>query len=446
MVPETEQRIVILGGGLAGLAAGFGLGRGEHDFTIYEAGERAGGVARSVTQDGFVFDHGPHILFPKVARAKKLIQDLLAGNLLQRSREAWIYHHTQKIFTRFPFQHHLHGLHPQVVRECLLGAVRAFIEARAQGEDVPPPVNYRQWLESSFGSGITRHLMGPYAIKLWTVDPEEMSYTWIGDRVPVPDLEQIISGALSDVEDRFGFNPEFWYPREGGIESLPRSFLPLVGRRLKTGMRAVKIDLRGRLVHFADGSSVRYRRLVYTLPLPELTTLMEEIPGDVRSAINGLKHNSILCVNLGVNRPAISDKHWIYFYEDRFPFHRISFPMNLSPATTPPGMSSISTEVAYAQWRQLDKETIVQQTVAALKAAGILLDSDTIVTERVMDIRYAYIIYDLQREAHLEVIYRFLRQHGVEPCGRFGRWEYLNMDRTIDSGLTAADLLNGEPA
>jgi protoporphyrinogen oxidase len=181
-----------------------------------------------------------------------------------------------------------------------------------------------------------------------------------------------------------------------------------------------------------------------TLPLPELTSLVDDIPSDVRTAIDGLKHNSIICVNLGIDRPAISDKHWIYFYEDRFPFHRISFPMNLSPDTTPPGMSSISTEVAYSQWRPLDKETIVEQTVDALKVAGILRDTDTVVTDHVMDIRYAYIIYDLQRESHLEVIYRFLREHGVEPCGRFGRWEYLNMDRTIDSGLTAADLLNGE--
>lgn len=444
MATETE-RIAILGGGLAGLAAGYGL-RERDDFTIYEGSDRAGGVATSVTRDGFVFDHGPHILFPKVERAKRLIQELLAGNLVERSREAWIYHHTQRIFTRFPFQHHLHGLAPEVVRDCLLGAVRAFIETSARGGDAPPPANYREWLESSFGSGITRHLMGPYAVKLWTVDPAEMSYTWIGDRVPVPDMEQIISGAVSDVSDRFGFNPDFWYPREGGIEALPRAFLPAVRDRLHTGARAVKIDLEGRRVRFADGTSTGYRRLVYTLPLPELVNLVDRIPGEVEAAIRGLKHNSIVCVNLGIDRPAISDKHWIYFYEDRFPFHRISFPMNLSPETTPPGMSSISTEVAYSDWRPLDKETIVEQTVAALKVAGILRDSDTVVTDHMMDIHYAYIIYDLQREANLEVIYRWLRAHGVEPCGRFGRWEYLNMDRTIESGLAVADLLNGVPA
>jgi len=444
MATETEQ-IVILGGGLAGLAAGYGL-RERNDFTIYEGSERPGGVATSVTRDGFVFDHGPHILFPKVERAKKLIQELLAGNLVERSREAWIYHHSQQIFTPFPFQHHLHGLDPEVVRECLLGAVQAFIETSAAGDDAPPPENYRQWLENSFGSGITRHLMGPYAVKLWTVDPAEMSYTWIGDRVPVPDLEQIISGAVSDVTDRFGFNPDFWYPREGGIEALPRAFLPAVEDRLRTGSKVVGIDPEGRRVTFADGRTIEYRRLVYTLPLPELVNLVQRIPDEVEAAIRGLKHNSILCVNLGIDRPAISDKHWIYFYENRFPFHRISFPMNLSPETTPPGMSSISTEVAYSDWRPLDKETIVEQTVEALKVAGILRDSDSVVTDHVMDIHYAYIIYDLQREKNLDVIYRWLRSHGVEPCGRFGRWEYLNMDRTIESGLAVADLLNGEPA
>lgn len=441
---ETEQQVVILGGGLAGLSAGYGLRNGDASFAIYEAEDRPGGVARSVEQDGFTFDHGPHILFPRVERAKELIKQLLAGNLVERSREAWIYHHSQQIFTRFPFQHHLHGLAPEMVNECLLGAVQAYIDTRTGEGAAAPPANYREWLETSLGSGITRHLMGPYSVKLWTVDPSEMSYTWIGDRVPVPELQQIISGALSDVEGRFGFNPSFMYPRKGGIEALPRAFIPAVADRLHTGMRAVRIDLDGRRVHFADGSSMGYRRLVYTLPLPELARLCDDIPDEVRTAIAGLKHNSILCVNLGIDRPEISDKHWIYFYEDRFPFHRISFPMNLSPETTPPGMSSISTEVAYSHWRSLDKETIVTKTVEALREAGILRETDRIVTQRVMDIHYAYIIYDLERESHLEVIYRFLSSQGIEPCGRFGRWEYLNMDRTIDSGLSAADLLNGE--
>jgi len=444
-VAEAEQKIIILGGGLAGLATGYGL-RERNDFTIYEAADRAGGVACSVEQDGFIFDHGPHILFPRVERAKALIKTLLDGNLVRRSREAWIYHHANGHFTRFPFQHHLHGLPPDVVRDCLLGAVQSYIGARTQGDDVPPPANYRQWMEHCFGAGITRHLMGPYARKIWTVDPSEMSYNWISDRVPVPELEEIIAGALSEVEDRFGFNPEFWYPRTGGIESLPRAFLPAVEQRLATGMRAVKIDLQGHRVTFADGTEADYQRLVYTLPLPELANLVERIPDDVRAAIDGLRHNSIVCVNLGIDRPAISDKHWIYFYEDHFPFHRISFPMNLSPETAPPGMSSISTEVAYSDWRSLDKENIISQTVDALREAGILEPSDRIVTQSMMDMHYAYIIYDLERESHLEVIYRYLREHQVEPCGRFGRWEYLNMDRTIDSGLAAADLLNGEPA
>jgi len=444
MVSKTQEQIVILGAGLAGLATGYGLSAATREYRIFEAEERAGGVARSVTQDGFVFDHGPHILFPRVDRAKELIQQLLAGNLVERNREAWIYHHSQQVLTRFPFQHHLHGLAPEVVKDCLLGAVQAFIDARSRGDGVPPPSNYRQWMEESFGTGITEHLMGPYARKIWTVDPSEMSYTWIGDRVPVPEMEQIISGALSSVEDRFGFNPEFMYPREGGIEALSRGFVPTVEAQLETNMRATKIDPVTRTVMFADGRIVEFRRLVYTLPLPELLRLVDDLPDDVRRAVAGLKHNSILCVNLGIDRPAISDKHWIYFYEDQFPFHRISFPMNLSPETTPSGMSSISTEVAYSDWRTLDKTTIIEQTVAALRVAGILEESDRVVTDGVLDIHYAYIIYDLQREAHLEVIYRYLREHGIEPCGRFGRWEYLNMDRTIESGLSTADLLTGE--
>jgi len=439
MTDQREHSIVILGGGLSGLSAGFALRR---DCMVFEARRRAGGLCRSVTEDGFVFDYGPHILYPRVERAADVIRELLADNLVSRDREAWIYHRVCDVYTRFPFQHHLHGLPLEVVKQCLLGAVEAYTALSRSGKEKPPPKNYREWIVSLFGSGIANHLMIPYARKLWTVDPEEMSFSWIADRVPVPELEQIIEGALSDVDTRYGFNPQFWYPLEGGIEALPQAFLPRLADRLYLDKRAVGINLKTRRVRFADGSSVGYGTLVYTLPLPELLHLTDNLPTDVVAALKGLRHNSVICVNIGVDREGISNKQWAYFYEDEFPFHRISFPMNLSPRTVPPGTSSISTEIAYAPWRPIDRETIIDQTIEALQHAGILRPTDRILTAHLLDMHYAYVIYDLHREEHLERIYRFLREHQVEPCGRFGRWEYLNMDRSIESGLRTAERLN----
>lgn len=53
------SEIVILG---AGLSASYHLTR---DYQVYEKNNKIGGLCRSRTVDNFIFDYGPHILFPK---------------------------------------------------------------------------------------------------------------------------------------------------------------------------------------------------------------------------------------------------------------------------------------------------------------------------------------------------------------------------------------------
>ena len=35
----------------------------------------------------------------------------------------------------------------------------------------------------------------------------------------------------------------------------------------------------------------------------------------------------------------------------------------------------------------------------------------------------------------------FLREQGIEPLGRYGRWQYLSMAQVIDSGLALGNQL-----
>lgn len=54
--------------------------------------------------------------------------------------------------------------------------------------------------------------------------------------------------------------------------------------------------------------------LVSTLPLPRFIASMgNEAPPAVHEAAAALRHVSVRCINIGVGREAISDKHWIYY-------------------------------------------------------------------------------------------------------------------------------------
>lgn len=429
------SEITILGAGLAGLSTAYHL---EKDYQIFEQNDTIGGLCRSKTVENFTFDYGPHILFPKEKHITELIKKLLGNNLHIQSREAWIYHMYCDKYTRFPFQAHLHGLPVSVVKECLLGLFQAL---QGEKKGTGQPENYEEWIYWNFGEGIAKHLMIPYAKKIWTVHPKDMNYEWVKYRVPRPKLEDVLEGALSDNPRLFGFNTQFWYPLRGGIEALPRSFLPKINK-VNLKKKATRIYAQERKAEFNGTDTISYKLLVSTLPLPEIIKLIDKVPDDVQIASQELQHNSVFCVNLGIEREKISNKQWVYFYQEDFSFHRISFPMNFSPYVAPKGKSSISTEIAYSRFRPMSKENIVGRAAEDLIKSKILFPDDKILVSDVLDMKYAYIIYDHHHRTNVARIHSFLRSHGIYPCGRFGEWEYFNMDDSIDSGKKIAEEIN----
>ena len=431
----SERQDVILGAGLAGLTAAYTLQElGQPDWQTYEREERVGGHARSIEVDGYLFDFGPHILFAADPEIGALIRDLLGTNFTAQSREAFIYHHDHRIYTRFPFQAHLHGLPAEVVAECLSGLVRA-VERRARDEFEPR--NYEDWMRGIFGDGISEHLMIPYARKVWTVEPHEMDFDWIERRVPTPDVERIIAGALSNDVDQVGATAHFWYPKRGGIEALPRALGERV-HNVRLGREVERIEIGSRTVSFAGGERVAFERMIYTLPLPGLASLVPDLPPRVRDACDALRYQGIYCVNLGIDRPNISDKHWVYFYEDGFPFHRLSFPGNFTPHNVPSGKSSISMEIAFSDALPLDREHVVDRAIDALRKAGVLDQDDRVELVHAEEVLPAYVIYDLDHASNVELVRSWLAEHGIVVAGRFGEWQYFNMDHAMKSGQEAA--------
>lgn len=67
-----EKKVVILGGGPAGLAAGYELSKRGAEVVVLEKDSVVGGISRTVCRNGFRFDIGGHRFFTKIGRVNEL--------------------------------------------------------------------------------------------------------------------------------------------------------------------------------------------------------------------------------------------------------------------------------------------------------------------------------------------------------------------------------------
>jgi protoporphyrinogen oxidase/glycosyltransferase involved in cell wall biosynthesis len=461
---------VIIGAGPTGLSAAYHLGA---DTVLLERLGSVGGWCRSVDDHGFTFDYAGHIMFSTDPYVLKLYEVLLGDNLHWQNREAWIY--SKNVYTRYPFQGALYGLPPKVITECVMGAIEARYgnaEAAAPGCAVKPvedccadgtadvanataiaprkreAANFEEFIYRVWGKGIGKHFAIPYNRKLWTVPLTEMETSWLGGRVPLPNLEEIIEGALEPVGKPMGPNARFGYPLRGGFQALMNGFLPHIKGKIELNASAVQVLPREHVVVMADGSRYRYDHLVSTMPLPELVRLIgTEAPEEVRQAAKGLKHISIKCVNIGVARENVTDKHWVYYPEDPI-FHRIFVQGNASPWCNPPGGFGLTCEISYSPWKPLplDGQALIDRCIEDCKKVTMLREDDQVITANIVDMPYAYVVYDHQRAANVKTIRAWLARYDIVLSGRYSEWEYYNSDHAFLAGKKAAETVLAERA
>lgn len=442
---------LVIGGGPTGLSAAYHLGQSA---LLLEQHDSVGGWCRSIQDKGFTFDYAGHIMFSNDPYVHQMYELLLGRNVHWQEREAWI--HSKETYTRYPFQGALYGLPPEVIKECIVGAIEARFgsinkkQPPAPGTDhhILPMTphrdshrNFHDFIYQVWGAGIAKHFAIPYNNKLWGLPLTEMETSWLGGRVPLPDLEEMIEGALHPVPKPMGPNARFGYPLHGGFQSLTDGFLTHLDGQVKTKSPVTRVSPRMKTVTVAGGTEYRYETLISTMPLPELVRMMgKEAPPEVRAAAGKLRHLSIRNVNLGVARADVTEKHWIYLPETQVS-HRIFVQGNASPHCNPPGGFGLTLEISYSDLKPLpcEGEELIQRCIEDCRKMGMLRPADRIITANQLDMPYAYVIYDHTRMENVTVIRTWLEEQGIFPAGRYGEWEYYNSDHALLAGQKAAE-------
>ena len=101
--PEMRDKpTVILGGGPAGLTAGYLLAKQGLPVVVLEAEDQVGGIAKTAVRDGYRFDLGGHRFFTKVKEVDDLWHEIMKEEFLERPRMSRIY--WNKKFLDYPLR------------------------------------------------------------------------------------------------------------------------------------------------------------------------------------------------------------------------------------------------------------------------------------------------------------------------------------------------------
>lgn len=428
----SGQGLVVLGAGLAGLSTAYHAGSGTR---VFEAEPIIGGTSATDEVRGYQFDRAGHLLHAQQRATLKLIEELLPGQWNRVVRDARIRLAGQEL--RYPIQSNTFGLTPELKAECLrtylLAATAAFPAA---------PQDFLSWARSQFGSELTRIFFEPYNRKLWTIPPQQLTLEWLGPYVPRPAAYRVIQGAFSDQPQGGGYNAVFHYPKRGGIWQLAQALAWAAMERgadlIAMQARVTRVDPRRRVIQAQNWGEQSWKRLVSTLPLPELVKCLVRPPRKILEAARQLKHNSVLVMNFGLKSKSASQAHWIYFPEKEFSFYRVGFPTNYG-RVAPRGCSTLFAEIAFpADQGWSERRQIARSVRQQLNTAGYLPSLQAIELEHLQYLKYAYVIFDREHANARRTILDYLEHHGIQSIGRWGGWEYSAMEDALTAGRRAA--------
>jgi len=426
-------KIVILGSGMAGFGAAYRLHTEGITPLMFDKNAYYGGHTTSFRyESGFLFDVGPHISFTKDSR----IQELFADSVDQRYETIPIKlnNYWRGHWPLHPVQLHLHGLPDDLI----VKVISDFVEERGAPER--PINNYADWLYASFGRTFAESFPMQYTRKYHLTTAENMSTDWLGPRIYRPSLEEVLRGALSPAAPHVHYITHFRYPSDGGFMRYLNKFVPM--GNLMLNHEVTSINPRAREVTFSSGLVEKYDSLVSSVPLPDVIRMVQGAPQDVVDASLRLACSTCVLVNIGVNRADISEAHMTYFYDEDICFTRLGFPHMLSTKNAPEGTGNIQAEVYFSdKYKPLTgkPEDWIEPVIRDLRRCGLLREDDQVLCSKAMLLKYANIIFDLERADALKTVHAYLDEIGIAYCGRYGDWGYMWTDESFISGEKAAE-------
>ncbi|NVD05384.1 nucleotidyl-sugar pyranose mutase [Vibrio sp. JPW-9-11-11] len=400
--------IAVVGAGISGLSVAKMLQKEGANVHVFEKSSTIGGIARVTDIEGYGPYHtvGGHCFNSKYDAVKKFVfEEVLPKDKWNKiNRNAKI--SFQSSLIPYPIELNLHAL-AKVDQDLASDALVDFMTAPGGSLND----NLASWFKDSFGTTLSDRYFIPYNRKIWGREPSQMSSTWVSDKLPLPNKKQVAQSLFTPQQD-FMPHASFYYPKSGS----QNEFIEALSQGLKITKSFEVKSINNGIIN----DELKFDFVISTIPLNEICNVVS-LSREENELCKALKYNKVTTMLWETNE---IEETWLYYPEEKFKFHRL---INIGSFIRPKRNIAITEavgEVDYDEMVNSGKE--IHQLI---KPISYNVSS------------HAYVVFEEETRQKSEQLIKTLETHGVYSHGRFGHWEYYNMDICIQKSFELVERL-----
>jgi protoporphyrinogen oxidase len=442
---RRERRpVAVLGGGPAGLTAGYLLAKQGRPVIVFEAEDQVGGIAKTEVRDGYRFDLGGHRFFTKSREVDDLWHEVMREEFLLRPRMSRIY--WNKKFLDYPLNGRdvIRKLGPVELTRAMLSYLWALVKPKGR-ED-----NLEQWVSNRFGRRLYQLFFKSYTEKVWGVPCTELRAEWAAQRIKGLSFFSAAKAAFFGNKGNKvkSLITQFHYPRfgPGQMWETMADEIIAAGGEVRMNAPVTHLEVRdGRVTALeAGGERIEPSEVISSLPLRATVGMAgPAAPQAVKQAASGLRYRDFLTVALVIDGEDLFPDNWIYIHEPGVRVGRIQNFRSWSPWMLPDASKAcVGMEYFCFQGDDLwdmDDESLVALATRELEQLG-LVSPDKVERGFVTRVPLAYPMYDADYAERVTAIREWLAGIGnLQQVGRNGLHRYNNSDHSMLTAIRAVE-------
>jgi oxygen-dependent protoporphyrinogen oxidase len=388
-VASSDLDVVVLGAGIAGLAAAVALQAAGREVAVLEAGDAAGGVMRSERIGGFLVDRGPSLFRVSPEAGAFLRQNGLSDGLVPAGPEARI----RSLLVDGKLVPAPGGIAAAIATPLLSarGKLRVLAEpfvrrGDASGESVA------EFVARRLGPEALDRLVAPFLVGVYAGDERRL-----GAEAVFPSLVgyeraagSIVRGALrAGLRSRERASGPGWsgsWSTREGVSGLARALADRLGERvrLRAAVRALARES-GAVRLETDAGALRARRVVVALPAWSAAPLLRPLDAALGDGLARIEYAPIASVALGIAAGRARGVGFLVPAREKLDLLGALFPSRVFPDRAPPGRDLATCLLGGARWpraTEADDAELVDRARTGLDRALGAVSAETIAITR----------------------------------------------------------------